>query len=49
LFIGFAPVENPQIALAVVVENAGSGGKVAAPVARKVFDKYYELYPEKFQ
>jgi len=49
LFIGFAPVENPQIALAVVVENAGSGGKVAAPVARKVFDKYYELYPEKFE
>lgn len=40
LFIGFAPVNNPKIALAVVVENAGSGGKVAAPIARKVFDKY---------
>jgi len=40
LFIGFAPVDKPQIALAVVVENAGSGGKVAAPIARKVFDKY---------
>jgi len=40
LFIGFAPIDKPKIALAVVMENAGSGGKVAAPIARKVFDKY---------
>ena len=35
-FIGYAPANNPQIAIAVVVENAGSGGSVAAPIARQV-------------
>ncbi|OZG71951.1 penicillin-binding protein 2 [Hahella sp. CCB-MM4] len=40
LFIGFAPVNNPKIALAVVVENGGGGSSAAAPVARKVFDAY---------
>ncbi len=40
LFIGFAPVENPRIAVAVVVENGGGGGSVAAPIARKVMDQY---------
>ncbi len=35
-FIGFAPVEAPRVAVAVVVENGGSGGAVAAPVARAV-------------
>jgi penicillin-binding protein 2 len=40
LFIAFAPVENPRIAIAVVVENGGSGGAVAAPIARKVMDHY---------
>lgn len=36
-FIGYAPAENPQIAIAVIVENAGSGGRVAAPIARQIF------------
>ena len=40
LFIAFAPVTNPGIALAVVVEHGGSGGRTAAPVARKVLDYY---------
>jgi penicillin-binding protein 2 len=40
LFIAFAPVESPKIALAVVVENAGFGARAAAPVARKVLDYY---------
>ncbi len=40
LFIGFAPVENPQIALAVIVENGGGGSSAAAPVAREVMDAY---------
>ncbi len=40
LFVGFAPAEDPKIAVAVVIENAGPGGKVAAPVARKVMDYY---------
>ncbi|WP_020208092.1 penicillin-binding protein 2 [Gilvimarinus chinensis] len=40
LFVGFAPFENPQIAVAVLVENAESGSGAAAPVARKVFDAW---------
>jgi len=40
LFIAFAPVENPRIALAVLVENAGFGARAAAPVARQVLDFY---------
>lgn len=35
-FIGFAPADNPQVAIAVIVENGGSGGAVAAPIARQV-------------
>ena len=46
LFIGFAPIEEPRIALAVIVENGGSGSKVAAPIARKVFDKYFEEFSD---
>ena len=38
LYIAFAPAEDPQIALAVVVENAGFGAEHAAPIARRVFD-----------
>jgi penicillin-binding protein 2 len=40
LFIAFAPADNPRIALAVLVENAGFGARAAAPVARKVLDFY---------
>jgi len=40
LFIAYAPAENPRIALAVVVENAGFGARTAAPLARKVLDYY---------
>ena len=40
LFIAFAPVENPQIAVAVIVENGSSGSGVAAPIARAIMDKY---------
>lgn len=40
LFIAFAPAEAPKIAVAVVVENGGHGGSVAAPIARKVMDAY---------
>ncbi|EGV34035.1 penicillin-binding protein 2 [Thiorhodococcus drewsii AZ1] len=38
LFIAFAPVEDPRIAIAVMVENGGHGGSVAAPIARQVMD-----------
>jgi penicillin-binding protein 2 len=40
LFIAYAPAENPTIAIAVMVENGGSGSGTAAPIARKVFDYY---------
>jgi len=45
LFIGYAPVDNPRIAIAIVVENGGSGGAIAAPIARRVMDAY--LLPKK--
>jgi penicillin-binding protein 2 len=38
LYIAFAPLENPTVALAVVVENSGFGAAHAAPIARRVFD-----------
>ncbi|RMH73245.1 MAG: penicillin-binding protein 2 [Gemmatimonadetes bacterium] len=41
-FIAYAPYENPEIALAIVVENGGSGGRVAAPLAQKVLQAYFE-------
>ena len=38
LFIAFAPAEDPQLAMAILVENGGHGGSTAAPIARVVFD-----------
>ena len=51
LFIGFAPAERPQIAVAVMVENGESGSGVAAPVVKQVLDAWLlgpdgELKPE---
>jgi penicillin-binding protein 2 len=40
LFVAFAPVEDPRIAVAVIVENGGGGGATAAPVARRIMDVY---------
>ncbi len=40
IFMGFAPVGNPQIAIAVVVENAGFGSTWAAPIASLMIEKY---------
>jgi penicillin-binding protein 2 len=40
LFIAFAPADKPRIALAVIVEHGGSGGGVAAPIARRILDAY---------
>ena len=38
LYVAFAPLKNPEVALAVIVENAGFGSAHAAPIARRVFD-----------
>lgn len=40
LFVAFAPLKNPRIAIAVIVENGGGGSKTAAPIAKKVLDYY---------
>lgn len=50
-FVGFAPLEDPQIAIAVIVENGGHGGSDAGPVVRYMFDAYlkgYYLKPGEF-
>ncbi len=41
-FVAYAPAENPRIAIAVIVENGGSGGLVAAPIAQKTLEAYFE-------
>jgi penicillin-binding protein 2 len=40
LFIAYAPTDNPQIAIAVIVENGGHGGSAAGPIARQLMDYY---------
>ncbi len=40
LFVGFAPIKEPKIAIAIIVENGGSGSTAAAPIARKMLDSY---------
>jgi len=40
LFIGYAPADNPTIAVAITVEHGGYGGTAAAPIARKIFDAW---------
>lgn len=41
-FIGFAPVNDPKIAISVIVENIGSGSEYALPIADKVFSAYFD-------
>jgi penicillin-binding protein 2 len=45
LFTGFAPIEDPQVAIAIIVENAGSGSSKAAPLAKKLLDEYFIKNP----
>lgn len=42
-FAAYAPFEDPQIAIAVLVEHGGYGGAAAAPIAKKVMEKYFNL------
>jgi penicillin-binding protein A len=45
-FIGFAPVNQPRVAIAVIVERAGRGGAVAAPIAGDLMQRYFEEFGE---
>lgn len=47
LFTGFAPIKNPKIVIAVIVENAGSGSVKAAPLAKQVLDIYFKKLAKK--
>jgi penicillin-binding protein 2 len=52
LFVAFAPYDKPQYAVAVVVEHGGGGSSVAAPIARDILEKTFEVaqhIPEKIQ
>lgn len=40
-FTGYAPADNPRIVVTVIVEESGSGGQIAAPAARSIFDTYF--------
>ena len=42
-FASYAPSENPEIAVAIIVENGGSGGHEAVPVARAIYEQYFGL------
>lgn len=41
-FTGFAPVENPEISVTIIIEGAGSGGDYAVPIAKRIFDEYFK-------
>lgn len=45
-FVSYAPVDNPRVAIAVLVEHGGHGGDAAAPMAKKVFEKFIEEQKE---
>lgn len=41
-FTGFAPADDPEVCVTIIVEGAGSGGDHAVPIARRIFDQYFE-------
>lgn len=43
-FTGFAPVDNPKICVTIIVEGAGSGGEYAVPMAKRIFDTYFQTH-----
>ncbi|MBQ3516212.1 MAG: penicillin-binding protein 2 [Lachnospiraceae bacterium] len=43
-FTGFAPAEDPKVCVTIIVEGAGSGGDYAVPIAKRLFDVYFEQY-----
>lgn len=40
-FTGFAPADNPEVCVTIIVEGAGSGGDYAVPIAKRIFDAYF--------
>lgn len=42
-FTGFAPAEDPQVCVTVIIEGAGSGGDYAVPIAKRIFNAYFNL------
>ena len=51
MFIAFAPYKNPRYSISVLVEHGGSGGKTAAPIAKKIIKKIIDRHEirEKFK
>ncbi len=45
-FVSYAPADNPEIAIAVIVENGGGGGLNAVPIGRKIYEAYFNISPE---
>ena len=45
IYVGFAPFNDPQIVVTIIVENTGGGASVAAPIARQVMDYYFLANP----
>lgn len=44
-FTGFAPAQNPEVCITIIMEGAGSGGDYAVPIARRIFDAYFSQNP----
>ena len=42
-FTGFAPAEDPEVCVTIIIEGAGSGGDYAVPIAKRIFDEYFGL------
>lgn len=43
-FTGYAPADNPQVCVTIILEGAGTGGDFCVPIAKRVFTKYFEIY-----
>jgi peptidoglycan glycosyltransferase len=43
-FTGFAPADDPQISVTIIVESIGSGGEYAVPIAKRIIDAYFGVY-----
>jgi peptidoglycan glycosyltransferase len=44
-FTGYAPADDPQVCVTIMIEGAGAGGDYAVPVAKRIFDEYFSDTP----